>query len=182
MDKINQKNLDIMNYIILFSDRNVTEEIRNAAKTYFSSFEKYREMFNDMIFITRNKISSVEGSSIFNEIFNYLKTEYIALDFNQFINFDYIERLLFLSLRLSAVNGYSYDKIWQDINIIMQAINNCDNQKLKDEVYYICTTIVSNYNIAAYDIESTENLLSHCREIDFDNFRIEVLPNAILMT
>ena len=182
MDKINQENLYIMNYIISFSDRSVTEEIRNAAKAYFSSFERYREIFNDMIYISRNRISSVEGSIIFDEVFNYLKNEYIALDFNQFINFDYIEKLLFLSLRLSAVNGYSYDKIWEDINIIMQAINDCNNQKLKDEVYYICTTIVSNYNIAAYDIESTENLLSHCREIDFDNFRIEVLPNAILMT
>ena len=182
MRNLNQTSIDIMDYIIEFSNFTMTEEIRNKILNYFDNFDKYREMFNNMLFICRNKVSSIEGSLVFNDIFDFLEQEYLLLGFNEYIDFKYLHDIVFLSLRLSTRNSYGAENIWKDIDSEIVNIENLSNQQLKNEIYYLCILIINNFNIVIYNIESTENLLSYCREIDFDNFRIEVLPNAILMT
>lgn len=181
MDRITQESIDAMNYVIAFSNGSITEEIRNKAKPYFNSFERYHEIFNDMILLSKRRLSTPEGSLVFEDIFEMFVQEYHLLDLDNFINFDYLNDILYLSLRLSAINGYKKEMLWERINSEIECIADCDNEQLKNEIYYVCITIVSNYNITTDDLESAENLLQLCRDIDFGLFRTKILPVSIFI-
>lgn len=179
MRNIDQKTIYMMNYIIAFSNQNIDKEIRDKAKEYIINMQDYREIFDTMIYICKEMISLHNGDV--EEIFNFLKQEYVLLEFDNYIKFSYLNYILFLSLRLSARNSYGAENIWNNINSEIDSLEDCDNQKLKNEIYYLCISIVNNFNIVKYDLEGTERLLEHCRNIDFDDFKIELLPTSILM-
>lgn len=182
MGYIDQDRVDIINYIIAFSDEEISEEIRNKALVAVKNIDDYRRIFSDMLVICKRKFFLQHFTEEeFNAYFNFIKNEYILLGFNNYIDFNYIEDILYLSIRLSISITTEPTFIWDKLCSVIDTISTCSDNILKNEVYYLCVFIINKCNAVNHNIEKTAEILEYCRDIDFDSFHIQKLPDAIFM-
>lgn len=181
---IEQDKVDILNYIISFSDRNVEDEIRTKASNSIKDISDYRKLFDNMIYILKEKFMP-EPKDVtdeeFNEYFNYLITEYSLLGFNEYIDMKYLQNALYLVIKLSGMYYLNNEDIWKKINLTIESLSDCEDNIVKDELYYLVVSIISNYNLTRYDVENTAVILEYCRDIDFSNFNLQKLPQSMFV-
>lgn len=180
MSYVEQSSADILNYIIAFSKQEVTEEIRNAAFEAIKTFDDYNKLFDNMICVFEESFLSKRLTpEEFDSYFDYLKAEYVMLCFNNYIDIKYLENMLLLRFKLPNLYIFDAAIIWEKMDLTIEALTTCDDDRLKQELYYLCVLIINKYNITKYNLESTAIILDGCKDIDFDNFHIQKLPFAM---
>lgn len=182
MNFIKQYKVDILNYIVAFSTGEVDDEIRIKASTSIESIDEYRKLFDDMIHLLKEEFMPEKVTDEeFDYYLNYLINEYILLGFNKYIDIKYLQNILYLVVRLSGMYYLNTTDIWRRLNLTIQSLSDCEDNILKDELYYLVVSIISNYNLTRYDVENTAIILDYCKNIDFNNFHLQKLPQSMFI-
>ena len=178
MTIIQLNDLVLMDYIVKVKDGTVTEQVREKVRSVIKDFDTYLAIFNDIMYIAKSAV--VDETLTIQSAFNLVSTEYQLLEFDQYIQFDYLEDVVYLSINILHVNSMTSNDIWDRINNVLESLKTCSNETLIHDLYYFLITLINSYGIAVSNLDVTKQILDKIESFHDTEIEITVLPAYLI--